>query len=49
MTPAAAQDVAKFWTGTPVDIYAVEATVSLQIENPAGLAKAIVEFLQRRL
>jgi 2-(acetamidomethylene)succinate hydrolase len=49
MTPQAAQDVAKFWTRTPVDIYAVEAKVSLQIENPTGLAKAITEFIQRRL
>ena len=49
MTPQAAEDVAKFWTGTQVDIYAVEAKVSLQIENPKGLAKAITEFVQRRL
>jgi 2-(acetamidomethylene)succinate hydrolase len=49
MTPDAAQDVAKFWTRTPVDIYAVEAKVSLQIENPLGLAKAVTEFVQRRL
>lgn len=49
MTPDAAQDVAKFWTRTPVDIYAVEAKVNLQIENPQGLAKAISEFVQRRL
>jgi pimeloyl-ACP methyl ester carboxylesterase len=49
MTPQAAQDVAKFWTRTPVDIYSVEAKVSLQLENPDGLAKAIAEFIQRRL
>jgi pimeloyl-ACP methyl ester carboxylesterase len=49
MTPQAAQDVAKFWTRTPVDIYSVEAKVSLQLENPEGLAKAITEFIQRRL
>jgi 2-(acetamidomethylene)succinate hydrolase len=49
MTPQAAQDVARFWTRTPVDIYAVEAKVSLQIENPQGLAKAITEFIQQRL
>jgi 2-(acetamidomethylene)succinate hydrolase len=49
MTPQAAQDVARFWTRTPVDIYAVEAKASLQIENPPGLAKAITEFIQRRL
>ena len=49
MTPQAAEDVARFWTRTPVDIYAVEAKVSLQIENPQGLAKAITEFIQRRL
>jgi 2-(acetamidomethylene)succinate hydrolase len=49
MTPDAAQDVAKFWTGTSVDIYAVEAKVSLQIENPQDLAKSIIEFIQQRL
>jgi 2-(acetamidomethylene)succinate hydrolase len=49
MTPQAAQDVAKFWTRTPVEIYSVEAKVSLQLENPEGLAKAITEFIQRRL
>jgi len=49
MTPQAAEDVAKFWTRTPVDIYSVEAKVSLQLENPEGLAKAITEFIQRRL
>ncbi len=49
MTPEAAQDVAKFWTRTPVDIYAVEAKANLQIENPEGLAKSIKEFIQRRL
>ena len=49
MTPHAAQDVAKFWTRTLVDIYPVEAKVSLQIENPQGLAKAITEFVQHRL
>jgi 2-(acetamidomethylene)succinate hydrolase len=49
MTPDAAQDVAKFWSRTPVDIYAVEARINLQIENPAGLANAISEFVRRRL
>jgi 2-(acetamidomethylene)succinate hydrolase len=49
MTPQAAQDVARFWTRTPVDIHSVEAKVSLQLENPEGLAKAITEFIQRRL
>ena len=49
MTPQAAQDVAKFWTRTPVDIYSVEAKVSLQLEDPEGLAKAITDFIQRRL
>jgi 2-(acetamidomethylene)succinate hydrolase len=49
MTPEAAKDVAKFWTRTPVDIYAVEAKVNLQIENPEGLAKAVTEFVQQRL
>jgi 2-(acetamidomethylene)succinate hydrolase len=48
MTQQAAEDVAKFWTCTRVDIYEVEAKVSLQIENPKGLAKAIIGFVQRR-
>ena len=49
MTPAAAKDVAKFWTRTEVDIYSVEATVSLQLENPKDLAAAINEFAAKRL
>ncbi|WP_158747849.1 alpha/beta fold hydrolase [Acidisphaera sp. L21] len=49
MTPHAAQDVAKFWTRTTVDIHAVEAKANLQIENPEGLAKAITEFIHQRL
>jgi len=49
MTPQAAKDVAKFWSNTPVDIYAVEAKANLQIENPTALATAITEFVARRL
>jgi pimeloyl-ACP methyl ester carboxylesterase len=49
MTPEAAKDVARFWTRTPVDIYAVEAKTGLQIENPQGLAQAITGFIERRL
>jgi hypothetical protein len=30
-------------------VTSVEAKVSLQLENPEGLAKAITEFIQRRL
>jgi 2-(acetamidomethylene)succinate hydrolase len=49
MNPATAQDAAKFWTRTPVDIYPVEAKANLQIENPLGLAKVITEFVHNRL
>jgi 2-(acetamidomethylene)succinate hydrolase len=49
MTPDAAQDAAKFWSRTSVDIYAVEAKGNLQIENPEGLAGAIAEFVQARI
>jgi 2-(acetamidomethylene)succinate hydrolase len=49
MTPEAAKDVAKFWTQTEVDIYSVEATTSLQLENPKDLAAAINEFAAKRL
>ena len=49
MTPEAARDVAKFWTLTEVDIYSVDATTSLQLENPKDLAAAINEFAARRL
>lgn len=49
MTPAAAKDVAKFWSGTSVDIYSVEAKSNLQIENPSALAAAIAEFTAKRL
>ena len=49
MTPEAANDVAKFWTNTEVDIYSVEARTSLQLENPKSLAAAINEFAAKRL
>ena len=49
MTPEAAKDVAKFWSGTSVDIYSVEAKSNLQIENPNALAAAIAEFKAKRL
>jgi 2-(acetamidomethylene)succinate hydrolase len=49
MTPEAAKDVAKFWTQTEVDIYSVEATTSLQLENPKDLAAAINEFAAKML
>jgi 2-(acetamidomethylene)succinate hydrolase len=49
MTADAAKDVAKFWTRTPVDIFAVEAKVNLQIENPQALAQAITEFVRLRV
>jgi 2-(acetamidomethylene)succinate hydrolase len=49
MTPEAAKDAAKFWSGTDVDIYSVEAKSNLQIENPSALAAAIAEFKTKRL
>ena len=49
MTPEAAKDVAKFWTRTEVDIYSVEATTSLQLENPKDLAAAINAFAAKKL
>jgi 2-(acetamidomethylene)succinate hydrolase len=49
MTPEAAQDVAKFWKRTEVDIYSVEAATNLQLENPKGLAAAISSFADKRL
>ena len=49
MTPEAAQDVAKFWTATEVDIYSVEAKTSLQLENPKDLAASITAFADKRL
>jgi pimeloyl-ACP methyl ester carboxylesterase len=49
MTPDAARDVAKSWKQTEVDIYSVEASNNLQLENPNGLATAISSFADKRL
>jgi len=49
MTPDAARDVARFWKQTEVDIYSVEASLNLQLENPSGLAAAISSFADKRL
>jgi pimeloyl-ACP methyl ester carboxylesterase len=49
MTPDAAKDAAKFWTGVEVDIYSVEAKTNLQLENPKDLAAAIASFVDKRL
>jgi len=49
LTREIAEDLARFFTHTSVDIDTIEGKSILYMENPAGLARAITAFLAKRL